>query len=221
MLTENLHINQVEPLRYKRAYGFVARSKKVRQGGKAVTTQKTEVAEFNQCLVNIATSQDKKAFAVLFAHFAPRIKSFLMKAGATEGTAEECVQETMATVWRKSKQFDPKRASASTWIFTIARNKRIDVIRKRNRPEPDEVLWGPVEEPDAQDIIATAQESELLTKAVSNLPDKQQDLVKRAFYGDLSHKEIAVETGLPLGTIKSRLRLALEKLRHEMKRAEQ
>jgi len=170
------------------------------------------------CLTKVAKSQDKAAFAKLFEHFAPRVKSFLMKSGATEGMAEECVQETMVTVWHKSKMFDPTRANASTWIFTIARNKRIDAVRKRSRPEPDELSWNVEHEPDAADVLALEQENKLLSVAISELPEKQRDLVKRAFYGDLTHKEIADETGLPLGTIKSRLRLALEKLRHEIKR---
>jgi len=171
------------------------------------------------CLTKVAKSQDKAAFAKLFQHFAPRVKSFLMKSGATEGMADECVQETMVTVWHKSSMFDPTRANASTWIFTIARNKRIDAIRKRNRPEPDELSWNVEHEPDAADVIALEQENQLLAGAISQLPEKQMELVKRAFYGDLTHKEIADETGLPLGTIKSRLRLALEKLRHEIQRA--
>lgn len=193
-------------------------STSIRSRGKILPNKTSQNGIWVDCLTKVAISQDKAAFSKLFEHFAPRVKSFLMKSGATEGMAEECVQETMVTVWHKSKMFDPTRANASTWIFTIARNKRIDAIRKRNRPEPDELSWNVEQEPDAADIIALDQENQVLAKAIENLPEKQMELVKRAFYGDLSHKEIAQETGLPLGTIKSRLRLALEKLRHELQR---
>jgi RNA polymerase sigma-70 factor (ECF subfamily) len=161
--------------------------------------------------------QDHAAFAELFAHFAPRVKAFLMKSGADETTAEECAQDVMATLWRKAHQFDAQRASVSTWIFTIARNRRIDLIRREKRPEPEALPWGPEEEPQPAEMLELRQESERLSAALKRLPDKQRDLVEKAYFGDLTHSQIAEATGLPLGTIKSRLRLALERLRHEMK----
>ena len=91
----------------------------------------------------IRDAQDRKAFAELFGHFAPRVKGFLMKSGADAALAEECAQEVMATVWLKARMFDPARASVATWIFTVARNRRIDILRKENRPEPEELPWGP------------------------------------------------------------------------------
>ena len=94
-------------------------------------------------LKRIQAHQDQQAFAELFAHFAPRIKAFLMKSGASPSMAEECTQEVMATLWHKSHLFDPSRASVATWIFTIARNKRIDALRKQRRPEPEDLEWGP------------------------------------------------------------------------------
>ena len=169
------------------------------------------------CIILISTKKDEEAFSNLFSHFAPRIKSFLMKSGADATTAEECAQDTMVTVWHKAYLFDPTRAAASTWIFTIARNKRIDLARRNNRPEPEDLPWGSDPEPDASDVIMMQQETTLLTEAVKNLPLKQRSIVERAFYADLSHQEIAEETGLPLGTIKSRIRLALQRLRHNMK----
>lgn len=164
----------------------------------------------------VRDDQDRAAFAALFQHFAPRVKSFLMKSGAAESIAEECMQDVMATLWTKAHLFDPSRASASTWVFTIARNKKIDAIRKMRRPEPEELTWGPTAEPDAADVMALRQEGAKLSKAIANLPEKQRDLIERAYFGDLSHGEIAEQTGLPLGTIKSRIRLALERLRHAM-----
>lgn len=164
----------------------------------------------------IRDRQDQEAFAKVFQHFAPRVKAFLMKSGADMTLAEECAQEVMATLWRKAHLFDPSRASAATWIFTIARNRKIDALRKQRRPEPEELTWGPEAEPDQADVLSLQQETDKLAEAMAQLPQKQRDLIERAFFGDLSHSEIAAETGLPLGTIKSRIRLALDRLRHVM-----
>ena len=168
-------------------------------------------------LKRIQADQDQRAFAELFAHFAPRVKAFLMKSGASPSMAEECTQEVMATLWHKAHLFDPSRASVATWIFTIARNKKIDALRKQRRPEPENLEWGPEAEPEAADILVLQQESQQLTQAMTALPSQQRELIEKAYFGDLSHSEIAAETGLPLGTIKSRLRLALSKLRQTMK----
>ena len=165
----------------------------------------------------IRDDQDQAAFAELFAHFAPRVKGFLMRSGSDASLAEECAQEVLATCWHKAHLFDPARASVATWIFTIARNRKIDVLRKQRRPEPEDLVWGPTEEPDQADVLALQQESEQLGRAIAGLPDAQRELIQKAYFGDLSHSEIADQTGLPLGTIKSRIRLALERLRHEMK----
>ena len=158
-----------------------------------------------------------EAFGRLFSHFAPKIKAFLMKSGTDAAMAEECAQEVMATVWRKSHLFDPTRASAATWIFTIARNKKIDAIRKLRRPEPENLDWGPEHEPNQEEVVGLQQETAKLGQALAKLPEKQRILVERAYFKDMSHSEIAAATGLPLGTIKSRIRLALERLRHSMK----
>jgi RNA polymerase sigma factor (sigma-70 family) len=167
-------------------------------------------------LIRVRDHQDKAAFAALFRHFAPRVKGFLMKSGAGATLAEECAQDVMATLWQKAHLFDPTRASVATWVFTIARNRRIDALRKARRPEPEELEWGPEPEPDQAQVMEAQQETEKLGRALAGLPERQRKLIERAFYGELSHSEIAEETGLPLGTIKSRIRLALDKLRHEM-----
>lgn len=176
----------------------------------------TENTRWVECLELIRASQDRKAFAQLFAHFAPRVKAFLMKQGSDPSLAEECMQEAMVAVWHKAHLFDPARASAATWIFTIARNKRIDALRKINRPDPDELDWNVSAEPEAEEVLAMQQENTRLGEALKDLPEKQREMIVKAFYGDLSHQEIADETGLPLGTIKSRIRLALERLRHNL-----
>nr|WP_322891265.1 MULTISPECIES: sigma-70 family RNA polymerase sigma factor [unclassified Yoonia] len=165
----------------------------------------------------VRDAKDKAAFAELFAYFAPRVKSFLMKSGASPDLAEECAQEVMVTLWNKAHLFDPTKASVSTWIFTIARNRRIDLLRKQKRPEPEDLPWGPEAEPEQADAMGLQQETEQLGQALAALPAEQRKLIERAYFGELSHSEIAAETGLPLGTIKSRIRLALERLRHTMK----
>lgn len=174
-------------------------------------------AKWADCIARIRDDRDQAAFADLFQHFAPRIKAFLIRSGADATLAEECTQEVMVTLWRKAQLFDPGRASAATWIFTIARNRKIDAFRKMRRPEPEELPWGPDNEPDQADVLVLQQESEQLGSALAALPEKQRVLIEKAYFGDLSHSEIAEETGLPLGTIKSRIRLALDRLRHSMK----
>ena len=188
-------------------------------GHKRVSTQKTDEkrALWVDHMVRIHTSRDRAAFAQLYDHFAPRVKGFLIKSGADESLAEECAQEVMVTVWTKAHMFDPSRASVATWIFTIARNRKIDALRKQRRPEPEELAWGPEEEPAQADVIALQQESETLVRAIAELPARQRALLEKAYFGELTHSEIAAETGLPLGTIKSRIRLALDRLRHAMK----
>lgn len=174
-------------------------------------------AEWVAAIHAVRDHGDTAAFARLFQHFAPRIKAFLIKSGANDTLAEDCAQDVMTTVWQKAHLFDPARASVATWIFTIARNRRIDILRKEKRPEPEDLPWGPEAEPDQGEILEMQQDSKKLQAALIQLPEKQRILVERCYFGDLSHSEIATETGLPLGTIKSRLRLALEKLRHELK----
>lgn len=173
-------------------------------------------ADWVALMIAIRDRQDTQAFAQLFQYFAPRVKAFLMKSGATETIAEDCAQDVMTTVWRKAGLFDPARATVATWIFTIARNRKIDIIRREKRPEPENLPWGPEPEPNADDIIALEQDSKKLRDALIQLPEKQRILIERCYFGDLSHSEIAAETGLPLGTIKSRIRLALDRLRREM-----
>ncbi len=167
-------------------------------------------------ILRVRDDRDEAAFAALFNHFAPRIKGFLIKSGTSPNTAEECAQEAMVTLWNKAHLFDPTRASAATWIFTIARNKKIDAFRRAARPQPDDLPWGPEPEPEAADAMALQQETEKLAKALNELPEKQRDIVRRAYFGELTHAELAKETGLPLGTIKSRIRLALDRLRQTL-----
>jgi RNA polymerase sigma-70 factor (ECF subfamily) len=170
-------------------------------------------------MLAVRDHQDRTAFAALFRHFAPRVKGFLIKGGMSPAAAEDCAQDVMATLWQKAHLFDPTRASVATWVFAIARNRRIDLARKGRRPEPADLPWGAEDEPDQADLYMAAEETRRLGDALALLPEPQRALIQRAFYGDLTHSQIAAETGLPLGTIKSRIRLALERLRAKMTQA--
>lgn len=185
---------------------------------RSMSKAKTEETEDWVALVDrVKRAQDRAAFKALFDHFAPRVKAYLIKSGADMALAEECTQDVMATLWHKAHLFDPSRASVATWVYTIARNRRIDILRKQRRPEPEDLAWGPEAEPEPDEIVGLQQESAKLGEAMASLPQKQRDLIEKAYFGELSHSEIAAETGLPLGTIKSRIRLALDRLRHAMK----
>ena len=166
------------------------------------------------CLIRaIAVSRDRTAFAKLFQSFAPRVKAYFLSRGLDNGAAEEATQEVMLAIWRKAGQFDPIRASAAAWIFAIARNTWIDMARRRQRapePEPlDDVAPDPV--PDA--VLAAADRTERVAMAIAELPAEQAAVIRLAFFDDRPHAEIERALGIPLGTVKSRLRLALSKLR--------
>ena len=166
----------------------------------------------------ISRDRSRAAFAGLFEYFAPRLKSYIMRLGADARTAEEVGQETMLMVWRKAEGFDPRRAAASPWIFTIARNKRIDRIRREKRPEidpSDPLLAGALPEP-ADLPLQRREHGERLHAAMTALPEAQAALVRLAFFDDMSHRDIAAENSLPLGTVKSRIRLALLRLRRDL-----
>ncbi len=168
------------------------------------------------CVELIGKNQDKLAFNNIFRYFAPRLKSFLVKAGSTESQAEEVIQEVMIAVWTKSSTYDSSKSSVSTWIYTIARNKRIDKIRKEKRhylSESDEGLEIPVDSTQEKEIFS-AQVSSSLRKYMSNLPEEQSKLLKLSYFYNKTHADISEELKIPLGTVKSRIRLALTKMRH-------
>jgi RNA polymerase sigma factor (sigma-70 family) len=168
-------------------------------------------------MLAVRDKRDRDAFVALFDYFAPRLKGFFMRSGTSNGQAEEIVQEVMLTVWRKAAMFDPHRAQVSAWIYQIARNRHIDVIRKERRPVPEELREDPGSEPDASQILSVEQESGKLKQAIARLKPDQRVIIEKAYMGELSHQEISTQTGLPLGTIKSRIRLGLDRLRHELK----
>ena len=172
--------------------------------------------ELSLCIKLIGKNQDKLAFSNIFKYFAPRLKSFLIKAGSTDSQAEEVIQEVMIAVWTKSATYDCSKSSVSTWIYTIARNKRIDKIRKEKKhylSESDEGLEIPVDSTQEKEIFS-AQISSCLKKYMSNLPAEQSKLLKLSYFYNKTHADISEELKIPLGTVKSRIRLALTKMRH-------
>jgi len=173
---------------------------------------------FVAAILNIAESQDIGSFKKIFEYFSPRLKSFLMKSGAEESIAEEIIQETMTIIWTKADYYDPKVASPSTWIYTIARNKKIDILRKSRKAilEDIETAVLPAVEPKTEENIEHDQKFDLIAQQLDSLPKDQLDLLKMNFFEEKSHGEISELTGIPLGTVKSRIRLALEKIRAKL-----
>ena len=171
--------------------------------------------ELTFLISRVASFKDKKAFSELFKLVGPRIKGYLMKLGSSDVAAEDLLQEVMLTVWRRSETFDRSKAAVSTWLFTIARNKRIDMLRKEIRPQLDPLdpMLSPNQEASADDIYASNQEGIKISKAIEQLPSDQAILIKMTYYEDKSHSEIANELKMPLGTVKSRIRLASTRLR--------
>jgi len=166
-------------------------------------------------MLSIAQKKDRDAFQTIFDYYAPRVKSFTLRSGIAEITAEEIAQETLLTVWRKADKFNPALASVSTWIFTIARNKKIDRLRKDSRPLPDandpSFAGFGVETPET-----TAWHSINAKKvhcALAQLPEEQRKVLTLSFIEENSHAAVAEMLGIPLGTVKSRIRLGIEKLR--------
>jgi len=161
---------------------------------------------------------DRSAFSALVQHFAPRVKGYLLRGGADSAQVDEVVQEVMLTVWSQCSRYDSRRAGVSTWVFTIARNRWIDRVRKARRPrcDPDDPAWVP-SAPDAPDDALRAQrEKQRLASAMSQLPEEQAQIIRSAYFEGKSQRAIAEDLGLPVGTVKSRVRLALGRLREAL-----
>lgn len=171
-------------------------------------------------IVAIAKSGDRAAFARIYDHFSPRIKGILMQRGASAELAEDLAQEAMLTVWRKAAQFDPAKAAASTWIFTIARNLRIDRLRREQRAAVYALAMKDEAEPPVQpdQALDVAQREVVVREALQVLPDDQLQVVRLSFIEGRTHMEIADALQIPLGTVKSRMRLAMTKLRDALEK---
>jgi RNA polymerase sigma-70 factor (ECF subfamily) len=167
----------------------------------------------------VAKSQDRAAFATLFEHFAPRVKTFMRRSGASDASADELAQETLLAVWRKAPLFDPSTAGVTAWIFTIARNLRIDALRREQRGSSRETSDVDTEfqvdySPQPDSRLASAQSEARVRAALAELSDEQMRVIELSFYQEKAHGEIAQILQIPLGTVKSRLRLAMKRLRN-------
>ncbi|WP_246164462.1 sigma-70 family RNA polymerase sigma factor [Blastochloris sulfoviridis] len=174
--------------------------------------------ELADLVAAVAERRDSAAFTRLFDHFAPRVNSYLLRLGAGPALAEELTQEVMVTLWRKAGQFDRAKSSVATWLYRIARNRRIDLLR-RDRSEPldsEDANEVASEEPGADDALDSMQREDSVRAAMAELPPEQLALIRLAFFENLSHSDIADRLGLPLGTVKSRIRLAFTRLRRQL-----
>lgn len=180
----------------------------------------TERDRLADCVEQIASARSRAAFSEVFEYFAPRLKSYLIRLGSEASSAEEIMQDVMLNVWRKAEQYDRRQASVSTWIFRIARNRRIDTLRRFNKPDLDaeDPMLQPAESEQPDITVNRAQIEAQVRTAMDTLPEEQIILLKAAFYEGLSHSEIAKKFDLPLGTVKSRIRLAFLRLRGTLER---
>jgi RNA polymerase sigma-70 factor (ECF subfamily) len=164
----------------------------------------------------IAERRDRQAFGVLFAVYAPKLKTFFMRGGMNGAIAEELVQDVMLIVWQRAATFDSNLGGLSTWIFTIARNRRIDHLRREPRPgaePPTDPSTAPEPVPATETLVEWREWSASLQAALQTLPPEQSEVLQLAYFQHKSHSTIAEEQNLPLGTVKSRVRLALQRLR--------
>jgi len=169
----------------------------------------------------VAAKQDRAAFGRLFHYFAPRIASLMERSGLNAAEAEEISQETMVAVWRKAALYDPAQAGVSTWVFTIARNMRIDLARKASRASAGLAALGELPmrlEASVEDMALANERDARVRRAMATLSPEQATVLRLSFFAEKPHAEIAKELSLPLGTVKSRSRLAMAKIRAILER---
>lgn len=185
------------------------------RGGLSVASAPSQSFEHGGLLLRVAREQDRAAFTELFGYYGPRVKSYLARLGADAASAEDLMQDVMLVVWRRASTYDPQQAAVSTWIFTIARNKRIDALRRDRRPnfDPSDPGFVPNAPPEPDQEASAAQWEGHIATAIAAMPAEQAEMIRLAYFNDLSHSDIAARLGVPLGTVKSRLRLALSRLR--------
>ena len=198
--------------------GMAMMSLDKRMSSRATVASRAVPDELSEFLIAVAEHKDRKAFIRLFEHFGPRVKSYLKRLGVNDSEADDLMQEVMLTVWRRAEQFDYRKARASTWIFTITRNKRIDAIRRERRPEldPNDPALVPDRDDDPSEAVSAGEWRAAIKKAINEVPEEQASLLRMSFFEDKTHDAIASELGLPLGTVKSRIRLAVAKLRRSL-----
>jgi RNA polymerase sigma-70 factor (ECF subfamily) len=173
-------------------------------------------------LQRIAERSDPAAFRELYEAYGPRVKAYMMRKGADAGTAEDLAQETLLTVWRKAALYAGDRGSMTTWVFAIARNLRIDRLRREVpwQELPEERMAEASGEPLPDEAVAEKERQERVQTALSQLPPDQREVVTLAYLEGLSHSEIAERLGVPLGTVKSRMRIAYQKIRQALENLE-
>jgi RNA polymerase sigma factor (sigma-70 family) len=175
-------------------------------------------AEFAALVRAVADREDRSAFTALFDYFAPRLNAYLLRLGASAATAEEITQEVMVTLWRKAQLFDPDKSSVATWLYRIARNRRIDMMRRDRLSflDSQDPALETSDESDLDGEVDLTQRGAAVRLALDTLPEEQLSLVRLAFFEGLSHSQISERTGLPLGTVKSRIRLGFTRLRRAL-----
>ena len=172
-------------------------------------------ALFRSLITRVAQNRDRQAFAQLFDHFAPRLKSFMMRKNTSAELAEDLVQEAMIAVWTKAAMYEPSKGSVTTWVFTIARNLRIDRIRRDVHMPTTELgdYEEPSEAPEGEELLGRKQEDGLVARALQSIPEEQRQILVLSFVEEIPQSEIATRLSIPLGTVKSRMRLAYGHLR--------
>lgn len=175
-------------------------------------------------MARVTNDRDKEAFSKLFDHFAPRLRSYsLAQQPGAVLVADDLAQEVMIKVWNKAHLYNPNKAALSTWIFTMARNHRIDQLRRNSRIVSDidpMDIWHEVEDEDSDPFqrVQSNRASERVKEGLKHLPNEQVQVLAKVYLEGKSHQETADELALPLGTVKSRVRLALQKLEVILKR---
>lgn len=166
-------------------------------------------------LKRVADEADEVAFRELYQAYGPRVKAYMMRRGADSATAEDLAQETLLTVWRRAALYSAEKGNVTTWIFTIARNLRIDRLRREVvwQELPEELEQQASTEPGPEDAYAGRQLDTAVRGALDALPEDQRQVVVLAYIDGLSHSEIAARLGVPIGTVKSRMRIAYQKVR--------
>lgn len=177
--------------------------------------EKSPTQQHARLIERVAAERDKEAFSILFDFYAPRVKGYLLRMNTQEAIAEEVAQDAMIALWHKGHLFDASKSSPATWIYRIARNRRIDLLRRDRSHllDPEEPMLQPQPAPSLEAEYDAHRRDEIVRSAMKALPEAQFNLIKLAFFENKSHSEIAQDTGLALGTVKSRIRLAFSKLR--------
>jgi len=175
--------------------------------------------QWSTLLVSVAETRDRRAFTQLFNHYAPLLKSFAQASrheGWFPGLSEDLVQEVMIKVWQKSASYNPEKASATTWIYTVARNCRIDMLRRKSNtqhlPLESEDFWHEADADTPVSLMGQKRSEDKVQASLAKLPKEQDEILRKVYLEGKSHAEASSELGLPLGTVKSRVRLALQKM---------